>query len=366
MKAAVVDTPGGGFTVQDIDIAEPAGREVLVEVRAAGLCHTDLTLAGQSTSPYPPPVVLGHEIAGVVIAVGPQATDFTAGDHVVGCLVQWCGTCPACRDDRPYQCHRPEATLRDPGRDGLPRLSRDGHRVTQGMGLGGFAQRALVHENQLTAVPRRLPAASAALLGCAVLTGAGSALNAARIREGDTVAVIGAGGVGLNTIAAAERAGASRVVAVDVHDVRLRRARAFGATDVVNSATTDVVAAVRDLTGGGVRHAFDVVGTAATADRALRMTAPGGDVYVVGLAGGGTGELSLSLPRLLLQQKRIQGLIMGSATPRRDIPHYAELYLRGRMNLDDLVSRRIALDEIDAGYAALRDPEVARVVVTSF
>ncbi|MFE9940113.1 zinc-binding dehydrogenase [Streptomyces hirsutus] len=366
MKAAVVDTTGGGFTVQDVDIAEPLGREVLVEVRASGLCHTDLTLAGQATSPYPPPVVLGHEIAGVVTAVGPHATEFTAGDHVVGCLVQWCGTCPACHDDRPYQCRRPETTLRDPKRHGLPRLSRDGRRVTQGMGLGGFAQQALVHENQLTAVPHRLPPAPAALLGCAVLTGAGSVLNAARVREGDTVAVIGTGGVGLNTIGAAGRAGASRIVAVDIQDVRLRRARAFGATDVVNSTTTNAVSAVRDLTGGGVRHAFDIVGTAATADRALRMTAPGGDVYVVGLAGGDTGELSLSLPRLLLQQKRIQGLIMGSATPRRDIAHYAELYLRGLLNLDDLVSRRISLDEIDAGYAALQDPEVARVVVTSF
>ncbi|MFD4901947.1 zinc-binding dehydrogenase [Streptomyces sp. NPDC058411] len=364
MRASVVDVLGGGFALQDVDLAEPVGREVLVEVRASGLCHTDLTVATHAFADFPPPVVLGHEVAGVVTAVGPDARAFTPGDHVVGCLVQWCGDCPACLDGRVYQCGRPGTTLRDPGRDG-PRLSRDGRPLTQGMGLGGFAERALVHENQLTSVPRRLPFPQAALLGCGVLTGAGSVLNGARVLPGETVAVIGAGGVGLNAVGAARIAGASRVVAVDVRDGTLRRARAFGATDVVNSATTDAVAAVRELTGGGVRHAFDIVGVAATTEQALRMTAPGGGVYVVGLAAGG-GELRLSLPRLLLEQKRIQGLIMGAGNPRRDIPRYADLYLRGHLNLDDLVSRRIALDGIDAGYAALQDPEVARVVVTSF
>ncbi|MFE5238929.1 MULTISPECIES: zinc-binding dehydrogenase [unclassified Streptomyces] len=364
MRAAVVDALGSGFVVQDVDIAKPQGREVLVEVRASGLCHTDLTFATHAFAGFPPPVVLGHELAGVVVAVGPHTGSFSVGDHVVGCLVQWCGTCPACLDGRAYQCANQGATLRDPAKDG-PRLSRAGLPVTQGMGLGAFAQQALVHENQLTAVPRRLPFAPAALLGCGVLTGAGSVLNGARVRAGETVAVIGAGGVGLNAVAAARLAGASRVVAVDVQDGTLRRARDFGATDVVNSAAVDAVAAVRELTGGGVRHAFDIVGVAATTEQALRMTARGGGVYIVGLAGGG-GELKLSLPRLLLEQKSIQGVIMGSGNPRRDIPRYADLYLQGRLNLDGLVSRRIALDEIDAGYAAARDPEVARVVITSF
>ncbi|MFD7130932.1 zinc-binding dehydrogenase [Streptomyces sp. NPDC059894] len=364
MKAAVVDAAGGGFALQDIDIAEPAGHEVLVEVRASGLCHTDLTLATHAPTGYSPPVVLGHEVAGVVTALGPRAGAFAVGDHVVGCLVQWCGDCPACRDGRTYQCGHPGATLRDPQRQ-APRLSRAGRPVTQGMGLGGFAERVLVHENQLTAVPRRMPFAPAALLGCGVLTGVGSVLNGARVRAGETVAVIGVGGVGLNAVSGAVIAGASRIVAVDVQAGRLRRARAFGATDVVDSTATDAVAAVRELTGGGVRHAFDVVGVPATTEQALRMTALGGAVHVVGLAGG-KGEMKLSLPRLLLEQKRLQGLIMGSADPRRDIPRYADLYLRGRLNLDDLVSRRIALGEIDAGYAALRDPSVARVVVTSF
>ncbi|MFG2594146.1 zinc-binding dehydrogenase [Streptomyces sp. NPDC048438] len=364
MRAAVVDALGSGFALQDVDIAEPTGREVLVEVRASGLCHTDLTVATHAFGDFPPPVVLGHEISGVVVAVGPDGGAFAAGDHVVGCLVQWCGSCPACLDGRVYQCGRPGTTLRDAGREG-PRLSRAGRPLTQGMGLGGFAQRALVHENQLTAVPRRMPFPQAALLGCAVLTGAGSVLNGARVTAGETVAVIGAGGVGLNAVGAAKIAGASRIVAVDVQDGKLRRARAHGATDVVNSATTDAAAAVRELTGGGVLHAFDMVGVGATTELALRMTALGGGVYVVGLAGSG-GDLLLSLPRLLLQQKRIQGLIMGSGNPRRDIPRYADLYLRGRLNLDDLVSREIALDGIDAGYAALHDPDVARVVITSF
>ncbi|MFI1566821.1 zinc-binding dehydrogenase [Streptomyces sp. NPDC020490] len=363
MRAAVVEAAGGAFTVQDIDIAEPAGREVLVEVRASGLCHTDLTLAAHPSARFPPPVVLGHEIAGVVAALGPQATGFTVGDHVVGCLVQWCGTCPACLDGRPYQCGRPGSTLRDP-RDG-PRLSRSGQPVAQGMGLGGFAERALVHENQLTAVPRELPFDAAALLGCGVLTGVGSVLNGARVGAGESVAVIGAGGVGLNVISGARLAGAARIVAVDVREGGLRRALAFGATDVVDCSAADAVTAVRELTGGGVRHAFDVVGVAETARQALDMTALGGSVHLVGLAAG-AAELTLSLPRLLLQQKRIQGLIMGSGNPRHDIPRYAGLALQGRLDLDGLVSHRIGLDEIDAGYAALRDPGTARVVVTSF
>ncbi|WP_320781101.1 zinc-binding dehydrogenase [Streptomyces sp. CRN 30] len=365
MRAAVVETAGGGFTVEDVGIDAPRDREVLVEVRACGLCHTDLTVATHGLGRLRPPVVLGHEVAGVVLGTGPRATEFTAGDHVVGCLVQWCGTCPACRAGRYHQCARPEETLRAPGHR-APRLSRSGRPVTQGMGLGGFAQRILVHENQLTAVPRRLPFDTAALLGCGVLTGVGSVLNGARVRPGETVAVIGAGGVGLNAIGGARIAGASRIVAVDVRDGSLRRAREFGATDVVDSAATDAVAAVRELTGGGVRHAFDVVGLAATTEQALGMTALGGAVHVVGLTAGDGADLTLSLPRLLLQQKTLQGLIMGAADPRRDIPRYAELCLRGELDLDALVSRRIALHEIDEGYAAARDPEVARVVVTRF
>ncbi|MEU6537060.1 zinc-binding dehydrogenase [Streptomyces sp. NPDC047000] len=363
MRAAVVEKAGGGFVVRDIRVAEPVGREVLVEVRASGLCHTDFTLAGRTPPGYAPPVVLGHEIAGVVTGLGPEAHEFAVGDHVVGCLVQWCGGCPACLDGRPYQCTRPASTLRDP-RHG-PRLSRDGWPVAQGMGLGGFAQWCLVHENQLTAVPPDLPFASAALLGCGVLTGMGSVFNGAKVKAGESVAVIGVGGVGLNTVSAARLAGASRIVAVDVQDGKLRRAQVHGATDIVNSAAVDAAEAVRELTGGGVRHVFDIVGTAVTAQQALAMAALGGDVYVVGLAAGGPG-LTLSLPRLLLEQKRIQGLIMGSGHPRRDIPRYAGLCAQGLLDLDGLVSWRIGLDEIDAGYAALRDPDVARVVITSF
>ncbi|NUS11889.1 MAG: zinc-binding dehydrogenase [Streptomyces sp.] len=364
MKAALVENAGEGFVLKDIEIADPVGRELLVAVRAAGLCHTDLTLATHNPGRLPLPMVLGHEIAGEVVAAGPRAGTFKAGDHVVGCLVQWCGACAACAAGRTYQCRHPEATLRDPA-DGGPRLSCDGRPVTQGMGLGGFARYALVHENQLTAVPREMPFASAALLGCGALTGVGSVLNGARVAPGESVAVIGAGGVGLSAISGARLAGASPIVAIDVQDGKLSRARAFGATHVVNSAHTDAVSAVRDLSGGGVDHAFDLVGTAVTAEQALRMTGLGGGVHLVGLAAGGA-ELRLSLPRLLLEQKRIQGLIMGAGDPRRDIARCAELYLRGELPLDDLVSRRIALSDLDAGYAALTEPDVARVVVTSF
>ncbi|MFH5824606.1 zinc-binding dehydrogenase [Georgenia sp. AZ-5] len=358
-SAAVVNTAGAPFEIEELEISRPLGREVLVEVKASGLCHSDLTFA-RSGMGYPPPVVLGHEVAGVVTEVGPEVTTHAVGDHVVASLIQFCGTCATCLSGRTYQCPV-GGTLRAP--EEAPRLSRDGEAITQGLGLGGFAQRALIHERQLVTVPKTLPFALAALLGCAVVTGAGAVINTANVQAGQTVVVIGAGGVGLNAISGAVIAGAAHIVAVDVHDAKLELARAFGATHVVNSAKADPVELVRDL--GGADAVFDLVGAKAVTEQALEMLVKGGALYLIGAVGMGE-RMDLDIIGMIAGQRRIQGVNMGSSNIARDIPMYADLYLGGRMNLDGLVSKEISLAEINDGYAALEDPSIARVVITSF
>jgi len=235
----------------------------------------------------------------------------------------------------------------------------------QGFGLAGFAERALVHENQLVVVPKELPFAQAALLGCGVVTGAGAVLNAANVSAGDSVVIIGAGGVGLNAVSGARIAGASRIVVVDIQERRLEAARRFGATDVVDSTKTKPVEAVRDLLPGGADHVFDFVGLKAVSEQGLAMLGAGGGLYLVGVARPDVA-IALNIMSAITGQKRVQGVTYGSTNFKRDIPIYAELYLQGRMNLDDLVSKNIALREVNEGYAALKDGALTRVVVTSF
>ena len=233
------------------------------------------------------------------------------------------------------------------------------------MGLGGFAERALIHENQLALLPKEIPFAQAALLGCGVVTGAGAVLNTADVRAGETVVIFGAGGVGLNAISGALIAGASRVIAIDIQPKRLEAARHFGATDVIDSTETPPVAAVRSLLPGGADHVFDFVGLKAVAEQGLAMLGIGGGLYLVGVT---QPEVSLdfNIFDAIGGQKRVQGVNYGSTNFKDDIPMYAELYLHGRMNLDDLVSKRIALREVNEGYEALRNGSLNRVVVTSF
>ena len=361
MKALVVNGLGDGFDLEDVEIAAPIGREVLVDVQASGLCHTDLLFATHDIVPLP--AVLGHEVAGIVADVGPDVAQFRVGDHVVGSLAQSCGACARCLSGRPFQCARPESTLRRAS--DAPRLSRNRVGLFQGLGLGGFAERALIHENQLAAVPKDLPFAQAALLGCGVVTGAGAVLNTADVRAGDTVVILGAGGVGLNAVSGARIAGASRILVIDIQRKRLEAAKRFGATDLIDSTNTGPVEAVRDLLPRGADHVFDFVGLKAVAEQGLAMLGVGGGLYLVGVAKPEI-NLDLNIFDAIGGQKRVQGVNFGSTNFKRDIPMYAELYLQGRMNLDDLVSKRIALRDVNDGYAALRDGSLNRVVVTSF
>src|SRR6185369_10105287 len=350
-----------GFELESVDIATPIGREVLIDVKASGLCHTDLLFATHSVVPLP--AVLGHEVSGIVAEVGPDVTQFKVGDHVVGCLTQTCGTCARCQSGRSFQCQHAEATLRRPAE--RPRLSRNGVGLFQGLGLGGFAERALIHENQLALLPNDMPFAQAALLGCGVVTGAGAVLNTANVHAGDTIVIFGAGGVGLNAVSGARIAGASRIVVIDIHQKRLDEAQRFGATDVVDSTKTNPVEAVRALLPEGADHVFDFVGLKVVAEQGLAMLGMGGGLYLVGVARPDV-EIGLNIVSAIDRQKRVQGVSFGSTNAKRDIPMYGELYLQGRMNLDDLVSKRIALRDVNDGYAALKDGSLNRVVVTSF
>jgi S-(hydroxymethyl)glutathione dehydrogenase / alcohol dehydrogenase len=361
MKALVLNAIGHGFDYEDIDIATPIGHEVLVDVQASGLCHTDLLFATYDF--VPTPAVLGHEVAGVVSAVGADVAQIRVGDHVVGSLAQSCGACARCLSGRPLECRYPASTLRRATE--TPRLSRGGTGLFQGFGLGGFAEKALIHENQLVVVPKDLPFAQAALLGCGVATGAGSVLNAANVCAGDTVVIFGAGGVGLNAISGARIAGASRIIVIDIQTKRLDAAQRFGATDIIDSTKSEPVEAVHNLLPEGADHVFDFVGLKSVAEQGLAMLGMGGGLYLVGVARHDV-EIGLNIVNAIDRQKRIQGVNFGSTNAKRDIPTYAKLYLQGRMNLDDLVSKRISLREVNDGYAALKDGSLTRVVVTSF
>src|SRR5579862_4248899 len=361
MKALVLNALGHGFDLEDVDIAAPLGREVLVNVQASGLCHTDLLFATHDF--VPTPAVLGHEVAGIVAAIGPDVAQLRVGDHVVGSLAQSCGACARCLSGRSFQCRHPESTLRRP--TDAPRLTRNGVGLFQGFGLGGFAERALVHENQLAVVPKELPFAQGALLGCGVVTGAGSVLNTANVSAGETVVIFGAGGVGLNAVSGARLAGASRIVVIDIQQKRLDEARRFGATDVIDSTKTAPVDVVRDLLPGGVDHVFDFVGLRLVAEQGLAMLGTGGGLYLIGVSKPEV-DISVNVFGAIGGQKRVAGVNVGSTNAKRDIPMYAELYLQGRMNLDDLVSRRITQREVNEGYEALKDGSLNRVVVTSF
>lgn len=307
--------------------------------------------------------VLGHEVAGVVAEVGPEVKGLAVGDHVVACTVPACGACKQCLTGKVRLCENLEASQRQ---DGSARITdADGHTVTQGMATGGFAPQALIHESQLAKVPTDLPFPQASLLGCGVVTGVGAVLNAAEVEAGDTVAILGVGGVGLNGVSGAVIAGASMIIAIDVSDEKLETAKKFGATHTINSTKVDPIEEVKKLTDGGVDHAFDFVGGFGVTQQAYDMLARGGGLYLVGVIEEGNTVEVESLDAVMTQ-RHVHGVYMGFTTPKRDIPMLAELYLEGKFELDALVSKTIRLDEVNEGFDSLKDPSINRVVITDF
>jgi S-(hydroxymethyl)glutathione dehydrogenase/alcohol dehydrogenase len=362
-RGAVLFEPGKPLEICDVEVAPPRAGEVLVRMAAAGVCHTDLhVMQGKFTAPLP--AVLGHEGAGVVAEVGPGVASLRAGDAVVPLWRLSCGKCEYCRRGRPALC--PEGTrVRNSGRlpEGTSRLSVDGKEIKHYAGVSTFCEYSVIPEVALLKLDGNVPLDRAALLGCAVVTGYGAVTHAARVKPGDTVAVFGAGGVGLNVIQGAVSAGAATLVAVDLHRSKLHLARRFGATHTVDAATGDPVDAVRSITSGrGVDHAFDAVGSPATVRQAYDVLAKLGKLIVLGISPAGA-EVSLPLGAMVFEERQILGSFYGSGNPREDIPALAQLYRQGKLKLDELLSRRYPLEQINEAYAALDRGEVARSVV---
>jgi S-(hydroxymethyl)glutathione dehydrogenase / alcohol dehydrogenase len=354
MRAAVLSTSPGQLELADVTVGPIGPREVLVRTAAAGLCHSDLHFI-EGIYPHPLPVIMGHESSGVVEAVGDQVSYLAPGDHVVTCLSMFCGQCEFCLTGKTNLC-RSRATKR-PDRLTGP----DGDVMAQFAGLGSFAEQMVVHENACVKIRPDMPLDVAALLGCGVLTGIGAAWNTARVRPGDTVAVIGCGGIGLNVVQGAYVAGAARIVAVDRLPAKLDLARSFGATDVVDASDGTAVDQVLALTDGGVQHAFEAIGLAQTAQDAFAMLRADGGAYVIGMV---PPTDLVSIPgAAFISEKRIQGAMMGSNRFRVDLPRMIDLYLQGRIHLDELISARIPLDRINQGFAEMKTGTIARNVV---
>jgi S-(hydroxymethyl)glutathione dehydrogenase / alcohol dehydrogenase len=358
MRGAVLHTSPGDLEITELVVDNPGPREVLVRTAAAGLCHSDLHSIDGSL-PARLPACLGHEAAGVVEAVGDQVAHVAPGDHVISCLSVFCGHCEHCVSGFPNRC---ESTEMRRGRgEGTRLAAEDGTAINQFFNLSAFAELMLVHENALVKIVDDIPLDRAALIGCAVVTGVGAVIHTAGVAPGETVAVIGCGGIGLNCIQGARLAGAGRIIAVDRIPMKLELAKSFGATDVVDSSSVDPVQAVLEMTSGGVHHAFEAIGLKATAEAAFGMLRVGGTATVVGLLPLGVNVEVSGLS--LIGERKLQGSRMGSNRFRVDMPRLVDLYLQDRLDLDNLISARITLDEVNDGFAAMKGGEVARSVI---
>jgi len=350
---------GRPLTIEDVEIDRPRPFEVLVEVAATGLCHSDLRFLEGSFS-HPLPTVLGHEVAGVVTEIGAEVTAVRPGDHVVMSISVSCGECAQCAAGRTHLCLDKEHTRRPP--DQPQRLSVGGLPVNQFLDLSGFAEEVLVHESAVVGIDTEIPFHHAALLGCGVATGLGAALNTAKVEEGDIVAVIGCGGVGLSAIQGARIAGAARIIAVDPLASRLDLARRLGATDVVDATHTDPLAEVSGLLAGiGVDHVIEAVGRVETIEQGFAMTRRGGTVTVVGLVPEGS---SVTIPTdELFYERKLQGSVMGSNDFKVDVPRYIEMYRDRRLDLAHMITERIRLDEINEGFESMVAGRSPRIVI---
>ncbi|MBV1877005.1 MAG: Zn-dependent alcohol dehydrogenase [Pseudomonadales bacterium] len=359
MKAAVLRTIKAPLEIEDVKISKPKGREVLVRTAASGICHSDLHVI-DGLLPMAPPMILGHEPAGIVEQVGDGVTEFKPGDHVIGCLSQFCGHCNFCMSGRGNLCDGTAELNRD--EDEEPRLSKGDEPLQQFAGLSSFAEQMLIPANGLVKIRDDMPLDRAALIGCGVTTGLGAAINTAQIRPGQTAVVIGCGGVGLSIIQGCRMAGAGRIIAVDTFPWKLELAASLGATDVVNAADGDAIGTVLEMTSGGVDFAFEAIGLKATVEQAYGMICRGGTAVLVGVVPAGV-NVELPALDLVLSQKRVIGSMMGSNRFRIDMPRYIEAYLNGILKLDEMISERFSLNDINIGIQKLRDGEVARGVV---
>ena len=359
MKAAVMRAANEPLTIEDVTIDEPRASEVLVRSGATGVCHSDLHYM-KGLFPQKVPTILGHESAGTVVKVGEGVTGVKPDDQVVLSFVPSCGQCERCVEGRPVLCLRR-------GRGERPdRLTQGGETVHQFAGMSAFAEYQLVQDTACIPVPEGVPMEAACLVGCSVMTGYGAVVNTAQMEPGSSVAVIGLGGIGLNIVQSAALAGASRIIAIDIAEHKLAAARQFGATDTVDASVADAVDAVKKMTrattGGGVDYAFEAIGLAATAEQAFAMARRGGTAVIVGMVAMGE---KISLPASqFLNEKRIIGSFYGSARQAKDMPRLLRLYQQGKIKIDEMITHRYTLDQINEAYSDLEKGVMLRSVIT--
>jgi len=359
-QAAVFRKIHEPLTIETVDIDKPWGREVLVRTAATGVCHSDLHIVdGLGRYPLDRPYVLGHEGSGVVEAVGDDVTSVRVGDHVVACLSGFCGNCPQCLGGHPNVCTGGVVQRSDAAQS---RVSQSGEPIRQFANIASYAEHMLLHENSLVRIDPSLPLDRAALVGCGVLTGVGAALRTSGMEAGQTVAVYGCGGVGLSIIQGALIGGARQIIAVDMFESKLEMARAVGATHFVNSTQDDPVQKIRALTGGlGVDHAFEAVGMSKLCRQAIESLAVRGTATIVGVL---PADATIEFPWMAIRPEcKVQTSRMGSNRFRTDIPNYLEFYRQGRLKLDEMVSRRGRLGDINEAFRAMKAGEVARTVL---
>ena len=358
MKAAVLIEAGKPLQIEQVNISNPGPHEVLIRTAACGLCHSDLHFI-EGTYPHALPAIPGHEAAGIVEAVGSEVRTVKVGDAVVTCLSAFCGHCEYCVSGRMSLCLGGD-TRRKPGE--APRLTRpDGSIVNQMLNLSAYAEMMLVHEHACVAINPEMPLDKASVIGCAVTTGAGTIFNACKVTPGETIAVIGCGGVGLATINAAKIAGAGRIIAADPMPEKRALAMKLGATDVIDPMDADAAKQIQELTKGGVDHAIEAVGRPASGELAVKSLKRGGTATILGMM---PLQHSVGLSAMdLLSGKKLQGAIMGGNRFPVDIPRLVDFYMRGMLDLDSIVSETIPLERINEGFDQMKRGDAARSVI---
>jgi alcohol dehydrogenase len=350
------------LSIEEVELDAPGFGEVLVRIAAAGLCHSDLSVINGSR-PRPMPMAIGHEAAGEVVAIGDGVDDLLPGDHVVMVFMPSCGHCLPCAEGRPALCE-PGAGANGKGTllSGGIRLHQEGAALHHHLGCSAFADHAVVSRRSLVKIDKDLPFQEAALFGCAVLTGVGAVVNTGRVQAGESVAVIGLGGVGLAAVLGAIACGASQIIAVDVSDEKLALATSMGATATVNARDPDAIEQVRQLTGGWEDCVFEFAGVGAALENAYKMTKRGGTTVTAGLPPPDV-NLALNIVSLVAEERTVKGSYIGTCVPVRDIPRYVALYRAGRLPVHKLLSGTIGLDEINEGFDRLHDGSVVRLIV---
>jgi alcohol dehydrogenase len=350
------------MVIEELDLDPPGEGEILVKIHAAGLCHSDLsTINGDR--PRQMPMVLGHEAAGEVMELGAGVKDLKVGDHVILVFVPSCGHCMPCMEGRPALC---EPGFKSNGAgtllSGQTRLKRNGKPVYHHVGVSAFAEYAVISRQSAVKIDRTLAFEEAALFGCAVITGAGAVINTAKVPPGTTAAIVGLGGVGLMSMLAARLSGCRQIVAIDMLDDKLKLAKQLGATHTVNARDPNCIEQVKDITQGGVDFAFEMASSVKALELAYKITRRGGTT-VTGSLPHPTHTMALPATNLVAEERTVKGSYVGSCIPNRDIPRFIALYQQGLLPVDRLMSERIRLDEINAGFDKLADGGTVRQIL---